>query len=241
NDDGIYSNLEMWFRKKFGDTLSETYFLPYNNKIWNAPATNMDYNWVKDKLPLPDKKSFFLNFFDPQNDKMPHHTFYYPKSNNQNTFINALRKGLNVVLNYQVNSIGYDKKTKKWVVNSEKEYDLVINTLPLNILPGLISNTPEYILDFAKELKYNKVTTILWETRQTDKTWTYIPQKDSIFHRYIHIGNFFVPNKNYSITEAIGARSYDEMVENGKKDPFLIKPISFNVSDHAYVVYDKNH
>jgi len=30
------------------------------------------------------------------------------------------------------------------------------------------------------------------------------------------------------------------MVACGKKDPFLIKPLDHNVSDHAYVVFDEN-
>ena len=37
NDDHDYKNLEDWFRKKFGDTLAEVYFIPYNKNeesIW---------------------------------------------------------------------------------------------------------------------------------------------------------------------------------------------------------------
>ena len=34
-DDNSYSNLENWFRKKFGNSLAEEYFIPYNKKIWN--------------------------------------------------------------------------------------------------------------------------------------------------------------------------------------------------------------
>lgn len=241
NDDLIYDNLEMWFRKKFGNTLSENYFLPYNKKIWDCLPSKMDYNWVKDKLPMPDQKTFFLSLLQPQKDKMSHQLFYYPKSNNQSTFINHLGIGLNVIYNYNIESILYNPNNKKWKVNSEKDYDLLISTLPLNIVPGLIQNTPDYILEMAKKLKYNKVTTMLWETKYTEKTWTYIPQEDSIFHRYIHIGNFFKPQRSYSITESIGVKSYEEMHENGKKDPFLLKPVDYNVSDHAYVVYDKNH
>jgi len=82
---------------------------------------------------------------------------------------------------------------------------------------------------------------MLWETAGTDKTWTYVPDNDNLFHRYIHIGSFFNPVKNYSITEVVGERSYDEMVENGKKDPFLVKPLDYNVSEHAYVVFDENY
>ena len=82
---------------------------------------------------------------------------------------------------------------------------------------------------------------MLWETKPTNRTWTYLPGKDTIFHRYIHIGSFFKPKKNYTITECVGEKSYDEMLESGIKDQFLIKPLDYHVSDHAYVVFDDNY
>jgi len=235
NDDS--DNLEIWFRNKFGDTLAEEYFIPYNEKIWNTSLKKMSPNWVKDKLPIPNKDIFFQGLFNDQKDKMPHSIFYYPKSNNQNTFIDNLAEDLDIKYGIDVSSI---KKTElnKWLVNNEFEYDLLINTMPLNKLPNCIDSCPIEIKNSASDLKYNKVTTMLWETQYTDCTWTYLPDSDSIFHRYIHIGNFFTPKKNYTITEAVGIRSFDDMVENGLKDSFLIKPIDYHVSDHAYVVFD---
>lgn len=124
------------------------------------------------------------------------------------------------------------------MVNGKYKADLVISTLPLNLLPSYIGGTPQNILDSANLLKYNKVSNVLWESAPTHKTWSYQPLPDSIFHRYIHIGSFFNPVKNYTITECVGEKSYNEMVECGNRDPFLIKPLDYNVSDHAYVVFD---
>jgi protoporphyrinogen oxidase len=196
--------------------------------------------WVEGKLPIPDKSSFFRGLISNEEDKMPHAVFYYPDTNNQNSFIDSLAEGLNIITDYNVASIAKDANGQ-WVVNNEKKYDLLISTLPLNILPGLISGTPEEVLDNAQKLKYNKVTTMLWETAGTERTWTYIPDTGSLFHRYIHIGNFFSPPQNYTIAEVVGEHSYDEMVKNGKKDPFLVRPLSYHVSDHAYVVFDEHY
>ncbi|MBK0384092.1 NAD(P)-binding protein [Pedobacter sp. SD-b] len=241
NDDGNYKNLEDWFRKKFGDTLSELYFIPYNNKIWNKHPSEMSPAWVEGKLPLPNKNSFFQSLLSDVKDQMPHASFFYPNSNNQKTFIDALAEGLNIECNYEVKDIFFDKKISKWVVNGEKLYDILINTLPLNHVCKLIKDAPIEIINYSNNLKYNQVTTMFWETETTDKTWTYIPEGDNFFHRYIHIGNFFSPKKNYTITEVIGRKTYEEMVENGEKDPFLIKPLAYNVSEHAYVVFDQNY
>jgi protoporphyrinogen oxidase len=240
-DDGKYEHLEDWFRKKFGNTLSEEYFLPYNRKIWNREPKEMNPEWVEGKLPIPNRQSFFESLIGDVSDKMPHSEFYYPKSNNQNTFIDALAKGVNIKYNYDINSLRFIKGKGNWMINDIYEYDLIINTLPLDGLPKIIEDCPTDIIEAGTKLKYNKVTTMLWETLPTDRTWTYIPDAENLFHRYIHIGNFFRPKKNYTITEAVGERTYDEMVENGKKDSFLLTPLDYHISKHAYVVFDDNY
>lgn len=237
-DDGIYLNLEQWFRKKFGNTLCDLYFVPYNTKIWGCKPSEMDYRWVQDKLPIPDKMSFFQSLIDFRQDTMPHSQFYYPNSNDQQSLLTALAGSQNIVCNEEVFSI--QKEGNLWNINNKYSADMLISTLPLNELPAYIKNAPKEVLQSAKLLRYNKISNILWESIPTDKTWTYQPSPNSIFHRYIHIGNFFHPRKNYTITECIGERSFEEMVECGEKDPFLIRPLDFHVSDHAYVVFDEN-
>jgi len=232
-------NLADWFKEKFGETLAKEYFIPYNRKIWQMEPSKMSHSWIDGKLPLPNKKEFFKALVEDNEDTMPHSTFFYPNSNNQNTFIEALGGGLNIVTNFEVTSI--EKVESKWIINDKYEYDLVINTMPLNILPFVVKGTSDEIINEAKKLKYNKVTNILWKTKSIKYTWSYYPSENTIFHRHIHIGNFFDPKVNYTITEAMGEHSYDKMVEYGKKFDYLIEPLDYNLSNYAYVVYDQNH
>ena len=76
DDDGSYDNLEIWFRKKFGNTLAEEYFIPYNRKIWGKKPSEMSPDWVEGKLPMPDKVSFFEALIESKQDKMPHSFFF---------------------------------------------------------------------------------------------------------------------------------------------------------------------
>lgn len=241
NDDSFYPNLDIWFRKKFGDTLSEQYFLPYNTKIWNMHPSKMDPSWVRDKLPIPDAESFVNGLINNAKDLMPHSCFYYPNSNDQNSFLDCLAEKLNITLNFDIEDIDYNPQSKKWIVNGCKHYDLLITTLPLNIFPRKLKFCPQHIIEAASKLAYNKVTTVLWKTRPTKRTWTYLPSSDTIFHRYIHIGSFFSPHSNYTITEAVGSRSYKEMIDCGMLDDFLLEPLDYHVSDHAYVVYNESY
>lgn len=239
SEDKDADNLADWFKEKFGETLAREYFIPYNRKIWQMEPSEMSHLWIDGKLPMPNKKDFFKALIDDNEDTMPHSTFFYPNSNNQNTFIEALGEGSNIVTNFKVTSI--NKVEGKWIINDKYEYDLVINTMPLNVLPLVVKDTPDEIINEAKKLKYNKVTNVLWKTKPQEYTWSYYPSSETIFHRHIHIGNFFDPKTNYTITEAMGEHSYDEMIEYGKKFDYLIEPLDYNLSDYAYVVYDQNY
>lgn len=70
---------------------------------------------------------------------MPHSWFYYPNSNNQATLINALADQLTIKTNTAAKSI--ERHNGKWLINGEYEADLLISTIPLNILPSLIKQT----------------------------------------------------------------------------------------------------
>ena len=168
-DDGKYSNLEEWFQKKFGNSFAEEYFIPYNRKIWNNEPRNMSYLWVEDKLPIPDKDSFFEGLISNIKDKMSHAVFYYPKSNNQNTFLDALANGLNVKNNYKVTSIQLNQSTNKWIVNNKDTFDLLINTTPLDKLISLFSDAPENVQKMAGALRKNGVSISYRKLRRPTK------------------------------------------------------------------------
>ena len=230
-------NLQEWFVSKFGQSLADDYFIPYNKKIWNRSPSEMNWLWVNDKLPIPDLQSVLKSLFSKSTDAMPHANFYYPKSGTQTELIDALADGLTINDSHPIFSL--EHSGVKWVVNGEDRYDYIFNTAPLDVLISLISEAPHNVSKAASELTYNKVTTMLWRSAPTDLTWTYLPEAKHIFHRLIHIGNFVLPNADFTISEAVGVRSKEEMVEAGKllKD-ILLEPIDYHCSEHAYVVFD---
>ncbi|EKK2212425.1 NAD(P)-binding protein [Campylobacter coli] len=237
-------NLEEWFINHFGLTLAKEYFIPYNTKIWGIAPKNMDNVWIEDekqmKLPVPTKESFYKSLVGKITDKMSHAAFYYPKTNNQNTFIEAIGEGVDILTNYDVKDI--TKENNQWIVNGEKKYDILINTSPLDLIPQILKNIPIKALSCFNKLKCNKVTNIFWETDGSlDITWGYIPDPSIGFHRISNTGSIVQPKGNFCTTEAIGEIPYDRLVEEGQKIPFLKKPLDYNVTEHAYVFFDLNY
>lgn len=238
-DEKKCENLADFFKSNFGETLANEYFIPYNRKIWLKEPSEISFEWVKDKIPLPNKRDFFKSIISSNSDSMPHNEFYYPNTNDQNDFLRNLGINLDIKYNTKVISIKYSEN--KWIINNEQEFDLVINTAPLNILPFLINNCPDNVKEAALKLKYNKISNVLWKSKKTDLTWTYFPSNDTLFHRHIHIGNFFNPSQNYTITEAMGEHSFEELCSEGRKFSHLIEPLDYNISNHAYVVFDHHY
>lgn len=238
------NNLEEWFINHFGPTLAKEYFIPYNTKIWGIAPKNMDNVWIEDerqmKLPVPTKESFYKSLIDKTSDKMSHASFYYPKTNNQNTFIEAIGDDVKIFTGYEVKDIA--KEGNQWIINGEKKYDILINTSPLDLMPKILKIIPGEALNCFKKLKYNKVTNIFWETDGSlDITWGYIPDPNIGFHRISNTGSIVQPKGNFCTTEAIGEISYDKLVKEGQKIPFLKKPLDYNVTEHAYVFFDLNY
>lgn len=232
------ASLADFFKNNFGETLANLYFIPYNQKIWNLRPENMSPDWVHDKLPLPDYDEFLKSLISLGTDKMPHRTFYYPKSNNQNTFLDALSEGLNIRTSNPVKTI--TKNSSGWLINGEK-FDILINTSPLDTFLDLLNDKPLEVELARTKLKYNKVKNILWRSKPTDATWTYYPDSTTPFHRHIHIGNFHRPKTNYTITEAVGDHDICYLIAEGKKLEHLIEPVSSFESEHAYVVFDSEY
>lgn len=232
-------NLDDWFRINFGDTLAEEYLIPYNTKIWGKTPSEMSPEWVLGKLPLPNKKQFFKGLLEAGNDAMPHAVFNYPNNNTQNEFIDALGRGLDIKTDYEIKKI--ERSGSGWIINGEKSVDVLISTMPLNVIPFILEDVPEEVKAAARLLKYNKISNMLWDTDEVQSTWTYCPDPTTIFHRHIHIGNFLAPKSNITITEVIGDVSPEVMEKEGLKFAYLNKPIDHNTSDHAYVVFDHNY
>ena len=83
--------------------------------------SKMSYLWIDGKL---HNKKNFLKRLLKITDTMPHSTFFYPNTNNQNTFIDALAKDLKIIFNFEV--VNIEKLENKWIVNGEYQYDILI-------------------------------------------------------------------------------------------------------------------
>lgn len=175
-------NFRDWIIWNFGKAIADYYMIPYNEKIWKYPLEKMETKWMQGKMPLPTKKEIIRSLLlkDSSERKMPHSTFYYPLNGGIQSMVNAIANGLNIKFCNPIYSIR--KAANKWVINETGEYDKIISTIPLPLLPKVME-LPVSVNNAINDLKYNSLTTILFDCPQTDISWLYIPSHEYRVHR----------------------------------------------------------
>ncbi len=242
-------NYRDWLVWNFGQAICDDYIIPYNEKIWSFPLEQMETHWMEGKMPLPSKKEMIRSMLlkDPTERKMPHSTFYYPLHGGIQTFVNAVAQGLHVYCDAGIQSI--ERRGRKWYVNGEGAYDRIISTIPLPELPKIME-LPDKLTTCIGELKYNSLTTMLFECPQTDITWLYIPSHDYRSHRVgyqsaltPYAGNR--PGGGCAALEIIGERFDIAGLE--RQGNILPQELGYRVTldseftKYAYVIYDLHY
>lgn len=232
-------NFEDFLRSRFGETLYNEYFQPYNEKIWRRALSNVPLSWLEGKLPMPTLQEIIYNNFNHIEEKeFVHSTFYYPQKEGSQFIANRLAQNLNIKYNTHINSI--EKKNDYWIINN-KCFDKVIFCGNIKELPTLLKGVN--ILPFIDEinnLEYHGTTTVLCEIENNPFSWIYMPSREFQAHRIICTGNFALSNrtdKSMSATiEFTDEIDKEEILYNLSKIPYKPKYIAHNYAKYTYPI-----
>lgn len=240
-------NFKDWLTWNFGKSIAEHYMIPYNEKIWAYPLEKMETRWMQGKMPLPSKKDMLRSMMlkDPTERKMPHSTFYYPLEGGIQSMIDAIATPVNILYNQKIASI--EQVNSKWNIDGYGMYDRIISTIPLPVLPDLMT-LPDTIIKNIQGLKYNSLTTILFECPETDITWLYVPSHDFKSHR-VGYQSALTPNgcpksgRGCGALEIIGPK-FEITPDLADRTDILPKVLGFTrvldseFTKYAYVIHD---
>lgn len=235
-------NFEDFLKERFGETLYEFYFKPYNTKIWRTDLTQIPLDWLAGKLPMPKISDIIkMNILKKEESQMVHSTFYYPKKGGSQFIADILSKGLPIRYNSPTHS--FLRKDNKWKIG-DQFFDSVIYTGNIKELSKSIAD--EYLPVSLKEqllaLKSNGTTTLLCEIDSTDTSWLYFPDQKIKAHRIIYTGNFSSLNngKKKRLTATIeisGFCSEADFREELKKLPGHPTILAYNYHPASYIIH----
>ena len=214
------TNLREWCYYTFGKGIAEKYLIPYNEKIWKYPLEKISLEWVE-RIPNPPIEDIIKSALGIPTEGYTHQLyFYYPKYGGIQALIKALELKIqeNIITNFNVKRI--KKENGKWIVSngkSEREYDKIISTIPIQHLINSLERVPRDVREATNNLKYNSLVTVmigLDTPKLNDFSWLYIPDKDVLTHRVGFPSNYspyVAPKGKSSVLAEITFREGDEI------------------------------
>lgn len=246
--DGIEpANFEEFLRGRFGDTLYNMYFQPYNEKVWRRDLKQVPLSWLEGKLPMPTVQEMIFNNINHIKEKaFVHSTFWYEKENGSQYIANKLAASLDIRYNVNIASIDYDGM--KWHV-SDEEFDKIIFCGNIKDMVNMIHgvNIDSYKTQ-VEALEYHGTTAVFCEIDKNPYSWIYQPSREHESHRIICTGNFSKANNSSLMNanritatiEFTDEISKENILNNLKKMPLHPKYLTHQYNQYTYPIQNAN-
>lgn len=136
-------NLEDYALRELGAGITDLFFRPYNEKLWQTPLSGMSYAWLASKIKLPGPEglaSGILGLKPPERgDVAPHAEFIYPRTGGIEGVVENLLRDM-APLSPVCSTAALRIDARRRVVHTARgpvRYGRLISTLPLGAAVGL--------------------------------------------------------------------------------------------------------
>ncbi|MBR2638053.1 MAG: FAD-dependent oxidoreductase [Bacteroidaceae bacterium] len=234
-------NFEEFLRNRFGETLYNIYFKPYNEKVWRRNLKSVPLSWLEGKLPMPTVEEMIFNNINQVKEKnFVHATFWYEKENGSQHIADKLSQGLNIKYNSNIESI--ERRGNKWIIN-EEDFDTVVFCGNIKQLPTLLKGVE--ITEYKEKidaLEYHGTTAVFCQIEKNNYSWIYLPDNKYESHRIICTGNFAAsnnaPDTMTATVEFTDEISKDDIMEQLGRIPMNPKYIDHQYNKYTYPIQD---
>ena len=188
-----------WVEKYFGKTLSELFFIPYNEKFLRIDLTTVSSEWFSRYLPIPDKIEMIRSLKYGISDVGYNATFCYPKSGGIQVITDKMSELFKENIKTNINIEAIDIENKIIETRNEKyNYDILISTIPYPEFLKLSEIEANYKIDYVNVYDLN----VGVKKANFPYHWAYFPERDLPFYRigsYSNISNALVPEGKESL------------------------------------------
>jgi protoporphyrinogen oxidase len=207
NGNAPAKNFQQWILNTFGKGIAQYFMLPYNFKVWATPPARMDKNWIADRVSVVDVERVLKNVIWDRDDKGwgPNSKFKFPLHGGTgalfNKFVPLVQKHLR--LNKKLIQVDTETREIRFEDGEESDYDILINTSPLNELVENLTPGNGNLKKKAAHLKFNSGFVVgvgIKNKYPSSKCWIYFPKKDVPFYRVTYLSNYSphnVPGEDY--------------------------------------------
>lgn len=246
------TNLAQWSYVTFGAGISEKYFIPYNEKIWNYDANKIGIEFVE-RIPKPPMEDVLKSSIGISTEGYLHQLYYsYPTVGGFEAIVHGFEKRVRGTIRTSWPVASVERIGDAWRVVSasgeERTYDTLVSTLPIHELLKIWRDAPAAVHEEAAKLRYNSLLNVLIGCN-TDPghnyTALYVPDPDLLFHRLSFPKAFSercVPPGGSSIMAEITANEGDgiwEMTDEALTERVLGEIEQIGFVDRKSIVYTR--
>jgi len=202
------ANFRDWILATFGDGIAEAFMFPYNRKVWTTPLERMAKSWIAERVSVVDFKRLLENILYARDDVSwgPNNKFKFPLHGGTGEIYRrmARRFGDKVHLGKAVAEVDCGRRTVSFADGSGDTYDVLISTMPLDLLVRMLKPTQNELLDATRQLEHNNLLVLglgLEKPINTSKCWIYFSDPGMPAYRatyFSHYSPYNVPNGNTS-------------------------------------------
>lgn len=182
----------------FGEGIAKYFMRPYNFKVWAHPPEMMNKEWIGERVAVIDIERAIRNVLLESDDFGwgPNNQFKFPLRGGTGEFYKRFGPVLegHYTLNKDVASVDHEKKQVRFKDGEVVDYDILISTMPLDILCQKFSTrTLPDELAVTSELKHSGGYMVGIGIKQpcpSTKSWMYFPESNCPFYRVTYLSNY---------------------------------------------------
>ncbi len=169
-----------WVRWRFGPGIAKHFMDPYNQKVWKRDLDFLTSDWVAGRVPDAPVDDVLRSAVGIRTEGYTHQSnFLYPRRGGFQAITEGIARPIlpRIRLSTPVREIA--QHGAGWRVNGE-DFDLVVNTLSLTLLPDLMPAMPTAIAAACRALEYNGIVCVLLaldRAQHPDLSWIYLPHE----------------------------------------------------------------
>lgn len=188
-------DFQHFIMRTWGKGIARHFALPYNQKLWKVPLTDMETSWLGGRVPLPDLAQIIDGALQPLAKPVgPNARFGYPLRGGFQALMSGFLPHLKCTLETDTTLTRLYPQAHVALLADGRHYryEQLISTMPLPELIKLMGDeVPESVQRAAKQLQFVSVRCVnlgIGRADLTEKHWIYYPG-DTLFHRIFVQGN----------------------------------------------------
>lgn len=196
-------NFYEWLENGFGQGIMDVFLVPYNKKVWAYHPTEMNVEWMGERVATVDLKKVVSNVVTGQDELGwgPNNIFRFPLHGGSGSIFMKLKELIpdeKFQFNKTVVEINTEDKLIHMSDGTKESYDEIISTMPLDLMCLTVKGNglEEWLPDKVKDFRYSSTHVVgigiegFTPKHLENQCWMYFPEDNCPFYRVTVFSNY---------------------------------------------------